>query len=574
MDGSGSTTYQYDAKGNTTAYSHQSDGVTHTLQHEYDTTDRMTSTTYPSGTRLDYQYDILSRISGMTITPAGGTQQPLVSDLIYTAFGARAAMTYGNGLVESRRYDAAGRLSAVDVDDAINPGTPLQALGYGFDGVGNILQKQNQVDTSRTQDYTYDHRDRLTTANGIYGALEYGYDANGNRLSKVDNTDTTEYHYTAGSHQLSGITPQNAAEEVLHRDANGNRSQYQQSNYEWDVENRLHTYTDTVTNDTTSYSYDYRNLRRQKTTPTDTTQYVYDLEGRLIAEYSSSTGWTEYFFLNLEMIGQLTDTLHFIYNDHLATPQMVTDASKTVTWQGDYRPFGGVTEVVSTANQRIRFPGQQADSESGLYYNWNRYYDAVTGRYITSDPIGLDGGVNTFGYVGGNPTAYFDPDGLVGAYSGGDIQIFYLSNSIRDRTSAGASGIRTGGAVGGDIIGGLVLGGLIFNKYSSVDGAGSTVNDSAGCRSCDSQYPNHLGCFRIPEYNFQSKREALSSFLITNAKLHKPSPIRSGPCLGTAGAGTHWNVRIGSTRIGSITSCTCCQNGSSGPKLLTRYRVH
>ena len=60
----------------------------------------------------------------------------------------------------------------------------------------------------------------------------------------------------------------------------------------------------------------------------------------------------------------------------------------------------------------MTLPGQYYDAESGLHYNYFRTYDPELGRYLTSDPIGLDGGVNTFGYVGSNPVMIADPYGL------------------------------------------------------------------------------------------------------------------------------------------------------------------
>ena len=75
----------------------------------------------------------------------------------------------------------------------------------------------------------------------------------------------------------------------------------------------------------------------------------------------------------------------------------------------------------------LRYPGQYYDQETGFFYNGARYYDPETGRYVTSDPMGLMGGLNTYGYVGADPLRYSDPtglcweDGRIGEIAGGGL---------------------------------------------------------------------------------------------------------------------------------------------------------
>lgn len=111
-------------------------------------------------------------------------------------------------------------------------------------------------------------------------------------------------------------------------------------------------------------------------------------------------------------------SVYFIQTDQLNTPRVITDENRGVVWRWDGDAFGvqppdntptGETPFVFN----LRFPGQAFDNETGLYYNYFRDYDPQTGRYVQSDPLGLGGGLNTYGYVGGNPLSFSDSTGLI-----------------------------------------------------------------------------------------------------------------------------------------------------------------
>jgi RHS repeat-associated protein len=107
--------------------------------------------------------------------------------------------------------------------------------------------------------------------------------------------------------------------------------------------------------------------------------------------------------------------------DHLNTPRLVANSSSTTVWRWEQQePFGvnAPDENPSSVGMfefPLRFPGQYADKETNLYYNYFRDYDAIAGRYVESDPIGLDGGINTFAYVSAYPVGLFDSLGLAQA---------------------------------------------------------------------------------------------------------------------------------------------------------------
>ena len=173
----------------------------------------------------------------------------------------------------------------------------------------------------------------------------------------------------------------------------------------------------------------------------------------------------------MKVYGSGAGTYWFI-NDHLGAPRAVINDSGQTVWKAAYLPFGKAEVLVDTIENNFRLPGQYYDAETGLHYNMFRYYDPDTGRYITADPVGLNGGLNLFAYAGGDPVNAIDLDGKNPIAILGVAAYFLLSNSdeanapgVGDPTysSNGAAGMATDAALGIATIG---IGGKVASMLS------------------------------------------------------------------------------------------------------------
>ena len=135
----------------------------------------------------------------------------------------------------------------------------------------------------------------------------------------------------------------------------------------------------------------------------------------MLADSGGASGDRERIRLGGMVLGYVSGgTLYWVHQNHIGQPMLVTAQNGDRKWWTRYKPFGD-TRAGKTGGPvpiYLRYPGQYLDAETGLAYNGFRDYDAVIGRYIQSDPIGLRGGWNTYAYVGGNPVMRVDPEGV------------------------------------------------------------------------------------------------------------------------------------------------------------------
>ena len=173
-----------------------------------------------------------------------------------------------------------------------------------------------------------------------------------------------------------------------------------------------------------TYTYDWMGRRRIKDSGGNQIVYHYNNTGQLMSESTiNGAPIRDYVWMDQRPVAVIDHTsspvsITYLSTDHLGTPRYGTNSAGQLVWRWQSGPFGDglpIEDVDGDSNLvsvNLRFAGQYFDEETGLHYNYFRYYNPASGRYVTSDPIGLAGGLNTYGYVGGNPLMYSDPFGL------------------------------------------------------------------------------------------------------------------------------------------------------------------
>ena len=405
-DAEGTTDYQYNAFGELIQVTRTSqDGVITTFSYSYNPQGQLASQTYPSGHVVHYTY-AQGQLTGLNLEKNDGSTQPLVSQIQRLPFGPINALNFGNGLQLSRTFDQDYQLIAQTLGNVLDD-------SYGHDPVGNITSWLDLVQATRDQSFSYDELDRLTSAIGAYGSLGYSYDPIGNRLTKTEDGVSETYSYILNTHRLEEIL--GTTTDSRQYDAAGNTISSLLGSYTYDDQNRMVGFTKAGT--TASYGYNGKGERVRKTVNGDITRFRFGPSGTLLGEYDQ-TGQAirEYVYLEGQPVAQLQGTasvqIAYLHTDHLGAVVKATDGAGSVVWDSDRKPFGERTLTVAQVEMPLGFPGQFYDQETGNYYNYFRDYDPATGRYLQSDPIGLDGGLNTYTYVKNNPIIWVDPEGL------------------------------------------------------------------------------------------------------------------------------------------------------------------
>lgn len=330
--------------------------------------------------------------------------------LAFDSSGRHTKTTFPNSVTQQNTYNNEGLRTFTTF-------TPLSALSasYEYDALGRL--KSRGATGQSVKVYHYDRYGRLQyfqranwhpTAGWVAAYDEHwSYDLAGNRYNRGGTVEPNSNRYRT----YDGFT--------LEYDLEGNLTRKYKAGYDQRLEwNALGQLSSVTTNGTTvTYGYTPSGLRFRRTEGGLSRYYVY-FDGDLILELNNDRLPVRRYVhlpgidkpLSVKETVAGVDRTYYFALDYPGHVSALMNSSGAVTATYDYLPYGA--ETAPSDGQPLRFMARELDFSTGLYYVRNRWYDPALGRFVSEDPIGLEGGLNTYAYVDNDPVNRRDPSGL------------------------------------------------------------------------------------------------------------------------------------------------------------------
>jgi RHS repeat-associated protein len=369
---------------------------------------------------LGYNADNDLTSENLTVSGTQGPQVTLAYDAQQRLTGETRFVTSGGSkITEALNYDNADRLTTITYSSS-QVGA-LATFAYGYD---NASQLTSYTGPEGSLTYSYDNASELT---GVGGARNesFGYDLNGNR-------NTTGYTTAAGNELTSDGTYTYSYDSEGNQVSKTRLSDNEQWTFTWDYRNRMTQAVEktsagvTVTADV--FTYDVEDRRIGKSTNGAQVWYGYsdvvaptgsgEAQSNSYIDFNGSGSVTMRYLQRLgldSMLGRFDGTnVGWYLTDNIGSIRLIVNPSGTILDQIAYYAYGGIQNETNSGNgDRFKFSGAELDAEIGLQHQGARYYNPLTGRWDSRDPIGFKGGdFDLYRYVYNTPVSGADPTGL------------------------------------------------------------------------------------------------------------------------------------------------------------------